>query len=248
MTGDPLTRRGQGSVGRIDAPGAVLVVAKAPVPGQVKTRLATSMGEEEAARLAAAALLDTIDACETAVGTSRCCLALAGDLTVAAEAEVLATRLSRWHVIDQQGDDLGSRLAHAHRDAAAWRERGDSPGPVVQVGMDTPQLTVSDLAALLHAVRDHDAVLGPAEDGGWWGLALAAPHWSAELSAVPTSTPETGVDTARALRRAGARLGMVHSLRDVDTAVDGEVVAAEAPWTRFAATWRAVRSGTGADW
>ncbi len=66
----------------------------------------------------------------------------------------------------QRGDGFAQRLAHAHADVAALPAR-----PVVQIGMDTPHAGPDDLAAVADAVgRGNDAVLGPAEDGGWWVL------------------------------------------------------------------------------
>ena len=73
----------------------VLVVAKAPVPGQVKTRLGIEIGMTEAAEIAAASLLDTLAACRDAVGPDACHLALAGDLADAVRRDELAEASGR---------------------------------------------------------------------------------------------------------------------------------------------------------
>jgi glycosyltransferase A (GT-A) superfamily protein (DUF2064 family) len=215
--------------------GQVLLVAKAPFAGRVKTRLAQSVGRETAARLAAAALLDTIRTCTDAVGAERCRLAVHGDLGSAVDGARLTDAVAGWTVFQQRGDDFGERLAHAHEDVAG-------AGPVVQVGMDTPQLAASDLTGLLSALDDHDAAVGDAEDGGWWGLGLLDARHGACLAGVPMSTPTTGADTRRALQAAGLRVGGGAVLRDVDTAVDADAVAERcAPGSEFARLWEQVR-------
>ncbi|QIG42830.1 DUF2064 domain-containing protein [Nocardioides anomalus] len=209
---------------------SVLVVAKAPEPGRVKTRLGADIGMAEAAQVAAASLLDTLAAC-SAVAAERH-LSLAGDLRGAVRAEELAAATTGWTVHPQAGPDFGARLADAHARV---------PGPVVQVGMDTPHLTPALLEEALAGLASYDAVLGPAEDGGWWVLALRDPAAAAALAAVEMSTPTTGADTRAALERAGLSVGEAATLRDVDTVADADAVAALAPGSRFATTWARVR-------
>ncbi len=129
----------------------VLLVAKAPVPGLAKTRLAAELGPETAADLAAAALLDTLDAAEAWAPRSRRLVALVGDLTAARRGDEVRTRLSRWCVVPQRGATFAQRLQRAHRDAANVWGRSEA---VVQIGMDTPQLTAGDLDILATAVTD----------------------------------------------------------------------------------------------
>jgi hypothetical protein len=80
----------------------ILVMAKSPVPGQVKTRLAAGVGDETASDLAAAALLDTLAACHAAF-PGECHLALAGDVAGAARGSAIRQALRSWHVFDQVG-------------------------------------------------------------------------------------------------------------------------------------------------
>lgn len=210
----------------------VLVVAKAPVPGQVKTRLGADIGHDRAAAVAAASLLDTLSACD-ASGAERH-LSLAGDLRDAVDGPRIAAALAGWTVTPQQGDGFAERLAGAHHDAG--------PGLVVQIGMDTPHVTAGALRAAADAMSSHDAVLGPALDGGWWVLARRDPEATRALAAVAMSTPSTLVDTQRALEQAGCRVGRTSIVRDVDTVADADAVATLAPGTRFAAAWREVRA------
>lgn len=205
-----------------------LVVAKAPQPGRVKTRLGADIGMDHAAAVAAASLLDTLAACTDAVGAERCHLSLAGDLALAVRSQELRAALEGWSVHPQVGDDFAARLADAHARV---------PGPVVQVGMDTPHVTPALLRDAVAGLADHDAVLGPAEDGGWWVLALREPAAAAALIGVPMSTPTTYVDTRAALVAAGLDVGVTATLRDVDEVADAEAVAGLVPGSRFAAAW-----------
>lgn len=220
-----------------------LVVAKAPVAGLAKTRLAAEVGDAEAARLAAASLLDTLDACEQAFGADRVLVALSGDLDAAEEAAALRERLGAYPegaVFEQREGGFDVRLAHAHATAA---ERAPGAG-VVQVGTDTPQLTGELLVAVGRALDDADAVLGAAADGGWWVLALRDSRAARALEGVPMSTDRTGAETWAALEAAGLSVAGAPVLRDVDEVPDAADVALEAPRSRFARGWH--RCGSGA--
>jgi glycosyltransferase A (GT-A) superfamily protein (DUF2064 family) len=102
--------------------------------------------------------------------------------------------------------------------------------------MDTPQITPELLRPALEpsAWIGTDAWIGPAADGGFWALGLAVPN-PGLLRGVPMSTPTTGSAQRRRLLAAGLRVRDLPMLRDVDTASDAELVAAEAPGSRFAA-------------
>lgn len=211
----------------------LLVVAKAPVAGLAKTRLMTVLSAEQAAVVAAAALLDTLDAV-AATPATRHVVALTGDLGAATRQVELRRSLERFTVFGQRGDTLGERLAAAHADVG--------PGPVLQIGMDTPQVSsalLADSAGRL-AAPGVDAVLGPAHDGGWWGLGLRAPELARALIEVPTSREDTGELTLAALRALGARVELLEPLSDVDEPADAVVVAALVPGSRFAEAVAAV--------
>lgn len=215
-------------------PAVALVVAKSPVTGHVKTRLGRVVGMERAADLAAAALLDTVSACAAAFGPARCHIAVAGILAHGQRAHEVLEATADWVVHPQRGDSFAERLLHAHEDAAAF-----SGAPVVQVGMDTPQLQVGTLVEAGSLLTSPDAaVLGPADDGGWWLLGVGGPHLLAHLHEVPMSTPRTGELTRQALVRAGAKVVDTTTVRDVDEVVDADLVAAAAPDTRFGKSWR----------
>lgn len=211
-----------------------LVVAKSPVVGKVKTRLGREVGMERAADLAAASLLDTVSACMTAFGAGRCHLALDGVLAQGRRGEELLEATADWTVHPQRGEGLAERLVNAHLDAAAF-----SQAPVVQVGMDTPHLDAAVLVEAGGLLTSPDAaVLGPAYDGGWWLLGVGGPHLLVHLHEVPMSTSETGRRTREALLRAGAQVLEIVTMRDVDVVADAESVAADAPQTLFARSWK----------
>ena len=196
---------------------AILVIAKAPVPGRVKTRLCPPCTPEQAAVLARAALQDTL-AAASAAGADRRVLVLDG-----APGPWLPLG---WQVIPQRGDGLAERLAAAFEDAG---------GPAFLVGMDTPQLTPVLLRAGLRALATHDAAFGPAADGGYWGIGLRRAR-RAVFEGIPMSEPHTGLAQRRRLARLGLRTAELPTLLDVDTIAAAHAVAADAPASRFAAT------------
>jgi glycosyltransferase A (GT-A) superfamily protein (DUF2064 family) len=218
---------------------AVLVVAKAPVPGLAKTRLAANMGNAAAADIAAAALLDTLDAVVAAPVAARI-VAMTGDLSAASRSAEIRTRLADFTVIEQRGDGFADRLANAHADAAT----AAGGLPVVQIGKDTPQVTADLLVECATALQSADAVLGMARDGGWWVLGLHDPRAAECLRDVPMSTSATGAVTLAALRDTGLDVGLVSELVDVDTVDDVEVVRrACMPDSRFRQVTLAVEVG-----
>ncbi|MDQ7911244.1 DUF2064 domain-containing protein [Phytohabitans sp. ZYX-F-186] len=208
----------------------LLVVAKAPVPGLAKTRLCPPATPRQAAAVAAAALLDTLAAVRATPGATPV-LAYAGRLRAAERSGEIRAALAGWRLIPQRGEGLAERLALAHAGAAAIA----GGGPVLQIGMDTPQVTPDLLAAAAEQLSDVDAVLGPATDGGWWLLGLRTPSYAPALTGVPMSTPDTGRLTRAALVERGLRVAEAPALTDVDTWRDAEAVAGLAPDGRFAA-------------
>lgn len=212
----------------------LLVVAKAPVPGLAKTRLGRVVGPQNAADVAAAALLDTLDAVSSAHDVTGwpVVVALTGEVEQAARSRAVQDALARVIVVPQRGDDFGARLAHAHADAAGVRLSTASAPGTVQIGMDTPQVTSDDLVTAGELVRDGRQVLGPAVDGGWWLLGLPDPARADALRDVPMSRDDTGARTAQAL---GDDVDLLRALLDVDEWADAQRVAADLPGSRFAA-------------
>ncbi|MBW9205433.1 DUF2064 domain-containing protein [Mumia sp. zg.B17] len=201
----------------------LLVVAKAPEPGLAKTRLAGRTGADVAARFAAAAFLDTLET--VSVLGWPVVVALTGDLTRAARGDDLRAACAPHRVVAQRGTTFGQRLVNAHEDA-------DAGAGVVQIGTDTPQATTADLIAVADGLQSHEAVLGPAADGGWWALGVRSPRWARPLSDVAMSRSDTGARTYAALTAAGARVGGAPVLTDVDTWEDALALVRTAPRSR----------------
>ncbi|MFE3117833.1 TIGR04282 family arsenosugar biosynthesis glycosyltransferase [Streptomyces niveus] len=207
----------------------LLVIAKEPLPGRVKTRLTPPYTPAEAALIAEAALADTL----------RTVLAVPARRRVL----VLEGRPGPWlppgiDVVPQCAGGLDERLAAAFAGCT---------GPTLLVGMDTPQITPELLDPVGHFGHfgtsghfDRDAWFGPADDGGFWALGLAAPECAPPdlIRGVPMSVPETGAVQRRRLVDAGLTVRELPRLRDVDSASDAAYVAALAPHGRFAATLR----------
>jgi rSAM/selenodomain-associated transferase 1 len=199
------------------------VIAKTPVAGRVKTRLCPPCAPEQAAAIAEAALRDTLDAV-LATGAGRCAVVLDGE-----RPDWIGESL---HVIPQRGDGLDERLA------AAFTDLG---GATVVIGMDTPQVTPDLLDAVVHELCEPgvDAVLGPANDGGYWVIGLRAPRPDA-LVGVPMSVEDTGHHQMERLRQLGLRTRTVAELTDLDTFDEAVEVARIARGARFSAAVAAV--------
>ncbi len=96
--------------------------------------------------------------------------------------------------------------------------------PVLQIGMDTPQVTAELIAECAQALLGCDAVLGMARDGGWWVLGVTDPRMAECLRAVPMSRLDTGAVTLAALRDTQVHVKLVGELTDVDTVDDVDAV------------------------
>jgi glycosyltransferase A (GT-A) superfamily protein (DUF2064 family) len=202
---------------------SIIVLAKVPVAGRVKTRLCPPLTPPEAASLARAALEDTLGVVLETPASGR----------VAALDGPPGPWLPRgFEMIRQRGGGLDERIACAFDDVG---------GPALLIGSDTPQISSMLLAAAGRALLAPgiDAVLGDAVDGGWWIVGLRRAIPSAFIG-VPMSTRTTGVEQMDRLLGLGLRVARMPSLRDVDRIDDARAVAAEAPRTRFAATFRSM--------
>lgn len=194
----------------------LLVIAKQPVPGRVKTRLVPPYTHEQAASLAAAALSDTLHTVAMVPARRR---------VLVLDGEPGPWLPPGFDIVPQCDGPLDERLAAAFAGAG---------GPALLVGMDTPQLAPGLLTVNWDGA---DAVFGPAADGGFWALGLRVPD-PALLRGVPMSTSATGAVQRARLHAAGLRVAELPQLRDVDTAADVLAVARQAPQSRFAARAR----------
>jgi uncharacterized protein len=202
--------------------GSLLVMAKAPVPGRVKTRLCPPLTPEQAAALALAALEDTLAAAAACTAERR---------VVVLDGEPGAWLPAGFEVRPQPGGGLGARMA------AAFAEVGPS---ALLIGSDAPQVTPALLDAGLAALEHHDAALGPADDGGYWAIGLRRAV-AGVFDGVPMSEPGTAAAQRARLAVLGLSVAELAPLRDVDTVEDAHAVAAAAPDGRFSAAVAALR-------
>ncbi|WP_427016084.1 TIGR04282 family arsenosugar biosynthesis glycosyltransferase [Pseudarthrobacter sp. P1] len=197
----------------------IAVIAKECLPGRVKTRLTPPLTPAQAACLAQTSLSQTLDTVR-ALPASRHLLVFDG-----APHDGDAAGFEVWA---QAGGGLDERLA-------AICALAD--GPLLIVGMDTPQLSRDQLAPLLAdwslPSPRCGAWLGPASDGGFWALGLHRPDgWL--VRGVEMSTARTGADQLARLHGAGLAVGLLPTLRDVDHFADALAAATRCPGTPFA--------------
>ena len=210
----------------------VIVMAKAPRPGRVKTRLCPPYTAEEAAAVAAAALADTLDAVAASEAVRK---------VLALDGPPGPWLPPGFELIPQRGVTFNDRLANA------WADAG---GPGVQIGMDTPQVTAAELDGLLALVDGgrpdrRNAVLGHTLDGGWWviGWRQADPH--AVFAGVPMSAATTGRAQQTRLLALGFDVMAAAAKQDIDTIDDLATIARAFPTLRTAAVAQGL--GTGAS-
>ncbi len=190
----------------------VAVFAKAPVAGQVKTRLAAMLGPDGAAGLHAGLVRQTLSTALLAnLGTLE--LWCAPD-----ESHAFFERCARDFgavLKAQAGGDLGARMRHAFDDAHAAGER------LILVGSDCPALKAEHLVAAAAALESDDAVFAPAEDGGYVLVALSRPL-PGIFDGIAWGTASVMAATRERLRDSGARWRELPTLWDVDHPADYE--------------------------
>ncbi len=202
---------------------ALLVIAKAPLPGRAKTRLCPPCSPAQAAELAEAALLDTLDVVARTPAARR---------VLVFDGDGEQWRAPGFELLAQRGTGLAQRLAAAFADVDA---------PALLVGMDTPQLTPEILLEGIDALREPavDAILGPALDGGYWSIGLKR-YVRGVFDGVPMSVRRTCQSQRTRIRELGLRLREQRLMRDIDTIDDARAVAALAPGSRFARAMAAI--------
>src|SRR5262245_21993360 len=196
---------------RASSPVAVAIMAKAPLAGQVKTRLCPPLSPDEAAGLYRCFLLDKIEQVR----------ALAQATPVVAYAppdhgatfSALAPDLS---LLPQQGPDLGVRL-----DGVLRRLLESGHGGAVAIDSDTPTLPVTLLQRAVDAFANPaiDGVVGPTEDGGYYLIGVREPRPELFVE-MPWSTPDVLAETKQRASRRGLRLILLPPWYDVDTPDD----------------------------
>ncbi len=195
---------------------ALIIFAKAPIPGQVKTRLCPPLTPDEAATLHGSCVLDTLERTARSAKTH----ALSCDRYLAcAPASTLAffkimEARHKVALLDQSGEDLGIRMSRAFEAVFAQGYR-----QVVLVGTDVPTLPLDYYALALGLLASHDLVLGPARDGGYYLIGLKRLIADLFIS-IPWSTDRVCATTQHIAARLGLTTALLPEWRDLDTIDD----------------------------
>jgi len=186
----------------------LVIMAKTPLIGRVKTRLARDIGGVEALRFfrnAAASLIRRV----ARDPRWRTLIALSPDRAVH-EPGIWPADILR---IAQGEGDLGHRMGRLFRDL--------SPGPVVIIGADIPGIGRHHVARAFAALGRHDAVLGPADDGGYWLVGLKRrPRVPEIFGHVRWSSEHAMADTLKNIRERNMSVALLDTLSDIDTGAD----------------------------
>jgi uncharacterized protein len=189
----------------------LVILAKYPQPGKVKTRLGATIGLDRAAQLYRAFLADLRDRFDVAQHAGSYTLRWACAPNAASLAPLLGPQA---RLFTQQGDDLGERLYNACVEMyALGYER------LVILGSDAPQLPASTVARAFVLLNRYDAVLGPAEDGGYYLAGLHLRPEPADLfRGIHMSTPDVLRDTLRRAATLGHSVALLEPAFDIDEA------------------------------
>lgn len=198
------------------APAALVIFAKAPVPGQVKTRLCPALTEDEAATLHGSFVLDTLERTKAAAGA----FALSFDRVLAcapSSTHVFFRIMEARHrvtLLDQEGGDLGARMRHSFDQLFARGYR-----QICLVGTDVPSLPLTHYRDAFAALSRHDLVLGPANDGGYYLIGMTRPHPTL-FENIPWSTDRVLTLTQQKAVEEGLKIASLPPWNDVDTLED----------------------------
>ena len=195
---------------------ALVIFAKAPIAGQVKTRLCPPLTPDEAATLHGSFVLDTLERTKTAVATLK--LPLDRYLACAPSSTLVFFRIMEERqgvkLLDQVGEDLGARMTHVFETLFARDYQR-----VFIVGTDTPSLPLEQYQQAIMLLETHDLVLGPALDGGYYLIGLNQPAPSL-FTGIPWSTDQVLALTQGKARALGLTTALLAPWRDVDTIDD----------------------------
>lgn len=187
--------------------GTLIVMAKAPRAGAVKTRLGRGVGTGRATAIFRHLLQGTMT--QATQGAWSTVIAVDPASAITGFDSVFPSTLLR---VPQGDGDLGDRMARMFRNAP--------PGPVVVIGADAPAMRARHLKAAFNALRGADAVFGPANDGGYWLIGLARRRAAPDLFAgVRWSTQTTLGDTVGSLPKT-FNVARINMLNDIDEAED----------------------------
>jgi rSAM/selenodomain-associated transferase 1 len=200
---------------------ALVIFAKAPIPGQVKTRLCPPLTPDEAATLQGSLVLDMVERSRQVERRLDRWLACAPSRTLTF-FKIMEERHGI-RCLDQIGEDVGTRMDHVFQGLFAQGYR-----KVVMVGTDIPALQPSTFVEALTLLSNHDLVLGPAQDGGYYLIAMAKPIPEV-FEGIPWSTDQVRALTLKKAESLGLKTALLAMCRDLDTVEDLQALAALIP-------------------
>jgi len=180
------------------------IYVKAPVSGRVKTRLAATIGADDACIF--------YKACAEHV--ARAVVGSTWQVQVWTSDSDDVDQVAAWlghPTYAQRGSSLGDRMAHTVATSA--------PSPCVIIGSDTPDIDAQTIAAAFDALTSHDVVLGPACDGGYYLIGMLRPLPSL-FANIDWSTDQVLAQTLHAIQISGVSAHLLPVLRDIDTVAD----------------------------
>ena len=194
----------------------IVVMAKPALPGKVKTRLLDRFSARQAAQIHAAMFECVLRRAQEHIPVGRpvdCVVALDGRLESSSICDdvVQWQAPTGWRQIDQGIGDLGQRLTHV------WQTLGG--GPIVFLGVDSPDVPVQALGSILPALDGAEAAIGPVDDGGYW--TLAARTWEPRIfKGIDWGTSSVYHQTLAAAKRTGLKLTALTQWYDIDRPID----------------------------
>ena len=202
---------------------ALVIFAKAPIPGEVKTRLCPPLTTDEAATLHGSFVLDMLERTKLAVAKLQ--LPFDRYLACAPSSELVFFKIMEERqgvrLLDQVGEDMGQRMHRTFVDLFA-----KDYTQVILVGTDVPTLPLSVYQETFSMLGRSDVVLGPALDGGYYLIGLKQPTEQL-FTEVPWSTDQVLAVTQQHAKTLGLSVGLTTAWRDVDTIADLQLLIAE---------------------
>ncbi len=210
----------------------LLVFFKAPIAGEVKTRLAETIGDESAAALYAAMLSDL------AVETEKTDADILGFLCPTETA--YDTGRHPWsHVLPQRGQTLGERMENAFKYVL-----GLGYDRICLCGSDIPGLDSTELNRSFAMLEAKEMVLGPTYDGGYYLIGFKKEYFSSKFfSGISWSTVSVYEETIKVSESLGYSPGTACRLRDLDTIKDARIIAGDLAENRrgaFSQAWSSI--------
>jgi rSAM/selenodomain-associated transferase 1 len=195
----------------VPAEAALIIFAKAPIPGQVKTRLCPPLAPDEAATLHGTMVLDVLERSRNLLGFDRFLACAPSKQHPFFKA--VGTRQGV-HLLEQINEDLGCRM---HQAVCSVFDSGYRSAVVV--GTDLPAIHADWFRQALKGLADHDVVLGPSVDGGYYLIGLNNPAVELFFD-IPWSTDQVLTSTQKKAQSLSLSVQLLTQQRDLDTLAD----------------------------